>query len=979
MILTSSNLKPSILDSTVSTLAQTTLASPLVFSDVSTFMSDLSARSAALTDVTASMRIGSLAALAPVAVQSAGTLMVNTALPVTNADTTAPKLTSITDNVADVLSTGTVTYTFKFSEAVRGFTADDVTLSAGTKGAFTAISASEYTLVVTPPPTGSGTLRVGVVKGSFADEAGNMNVLAGPVNVQQYLDKVAPSAPTIMGVLDDAGSVKGTVAHLGRTDDNALVVRVGLQGTGAVSGDRVYIRTSAQFGGALTLDANDIHAGFVDIRSSTLLAGTHNFMAWITDASGNSSKASSKYIVEVDNTAPKLTSVTDNVAGVLKGGNVVTYTFKFSEAVSGFTADDITISAGTKGTFTVVSDSHYTLDVSAPAVGSGAITMGVKKGSYTDTAGNANVDVYPSTTQAYADKTAPTLTSITSNEPDAAGGPVLLTFNFSEAVTGFTADDVQLSAGKKGSLVKVNDQKYTMFVTPPQGEGTLSVSVAQGSFTDLAKNVNQQANATHSQAYDVEEAWYHAGQEKIDLGDGAQLIKGIQADGKWYYMFDPDSNNLTGSFDLNDRALSTPAAIAARYLGGEAISLENSVFTTPNGVTLRVPTSGSTSSTWAGNSGDTAAHNAIYDDMAAIWDLRVDGGVANVSAIPTAWNNAGYLWTASSGTVANTLQAVDLSNGSSRSVATTNTSYAFMAFEVIDTTGPKVLSISSDAAGTPDTQEPILYTFNFSEPVVGFAAADIVVTGGLVVGVVNKVTDTQYTASIVPSSTDTELVVSVSSATAAFKDIAGNEQRVSGVTHTQGLDIQRTAAGMAGDSVIDLGTFGQLIAPIFVEDKWYYLLDKDKSGEIAIDRDRVTMDSLDRYTISGTEVDTITNVLSINGITLVVPHLNSIHSGYASNGANNSGTAADGMQTTSSYEGLLAIWDLNNGFTTTNNQSGIPASWDTAGFSASNASTGVWASTNSMARPMQMTFNFATGAASNDYDINYKFAVLQVL
>ncbi|WP_390521857.1 Ig-like domain-containing protein, partial [Vibrio fortis] len=44
-------------------------------------------------------------------------------------------------------ATGDVTYTFTFSEAVTGFTADDITVSGGSKGTFTAVSGTVYTLV----------------------------------------------------------------------------------------------------------------------------------------------------------------------------------------------------------------------------------------------------------------------------------------------------------------------------------------------------------------------------------------------------------------------------------------------------------------------------------------------------------------------------------------------------------------------------------------------------------------------------------------------------------------------------------------------------------------------------------------------------------------------------------------------------------------------------------------------------------------
>jgi large repetitive protein len=71
----------------------------------------------------------------------------------------------ITDDVAGTAS-GPVTFTFVFSEGVSGFTADDVVVSGGTKGAFTAISSTEYTLVVTPASNSSGTISVSVPTGA---------------------------------------------------------------------------------------------------------------------------------------------------------------------------------------------------------------------------------------------------------------------------------------------------------------------------------------------------------------------------------------------------------------------------------------------------------------------------------------------------------------------------------------------------------------------------------------------------------------------------------------------------------------------------------------------------------------------------------------------------------------------------------------------------------------------------------------------
>jgi Ca2+-binding RTX toxin-like protein len=95
-------------------------------------------------------------------------------------DATAPTVVITDDepaNTADVTG-GDIVYTFTFSEAVAGFDAGDVNLSGGAKGAFTAVSATVYTLVVTPTANVKGDVTVSVGTGAAADAAGNASVAA---------------------------------------------------------------------------------------------------------------------------------------------------------------------------------------------------------------------------------------------------------------------------------------------------------------------------------------------------------------------------------------------------------------------------------------------------------------------------------------------------------------------------------------------------------------------------------------------------------------------------------------------------------------------------------------------------------------------------------------------------------------------------------------------------------------------------------
>lgn len=73
--------------------------------------------------------------------------------------------------------------------------------------------------------------------------------------------------------------------------------------------------------------------------------------------------------------------------------------------------------------------------------------------------------------------------------------PILLTFTFSEAVTGFTIGDVTVSSGTKQNFVDTGDSTiFTMEVKSPLTGLTFTSSVASGVATDSAGNGNTASN-----------------------------------------------------------------------------------------------------------------------------------------------------------------------------------------------------------------------------------------------------------------------------------------------------------------------------------------------------------------------------------------------------------------------------------------------------------------------------------------------------
>ncbi len=103
-----------------------------------------------------------------------------------------------------------------------------------------------------------------------------------------------------------------------------------------------------------------------------------------------------------------------------------------------------------------------------------------------------------------SDGVAPTLAIDDNIAGPVATRAVTFVFTFSESVgNSFTASDVLVDGGTAGALIKVNDGKYLLEVTPrPNSSGMLSVRVPAGAFTDAGGTASVLA-AQHEQAFDT--------------------------------------------------------------------------------------------------------------------------------------------------------------------------------------------------------------------------------------------------------------------------------------------------------------------------------------------------------------------------------------------------------------------------------------------------------------------------------------------
>jgi Bacterial Ig-like domain len=120
-----------------------------------------------------------------------------------------PPTVNIASSVISGAASGPVTFTFTFSEDVgTSFTADAVSVSNGSKGAFNKVSATQYTLVVTPAANNAGNIGLSIAANVVADMVGNKMPVAATLS--QGFD----TRPPTVAITNDAatGTAKGAVS-----------------------------------------------------------------------------------------------------------------------------------------------------------------------------------------------------------------------------------------------------------------------------------------------------------------------------------------------------------------------------------------------------------------------------------------------------------------------------------------------------------------------------------------------------------------------------------------------------------------------------------------------------------------------------------------------------------------------------------------------------------------------------------------------
>ncbi len=355
---------------------------------------------------------------------------------------------------AKINSTAALSVTFDFSEDVTGFVTGDVTVTGGTKGAFSG-SGREYTLAVTP--TSGSNVTVEVAANSATD--GLNTGPASAVTATAVWDAAAPTV-TIGGV---PAKINSTTA-LSVTFDFSEAV------TGFVTGDvTVAGGTKGAFSGSgrsYTLAVTPTSGSNVTVTVAADAA---------TDGLNTGPASAVTATATWDAAAP--TVEIGGVPAKINSTAALSVTFDFSEDVTGFVTGDVTVTGGTKGAFSG-SGREYTLAVT-PTSGSN-VTVEVAANSATDGLNTGPASAVTAT--AVWDAAAPTVTIGGVPAKINSTTALSVTFDFSEAVTGFVTGDVTVAGGTKGAF-SGSGRSYTLAVTPTSGSN-VTVTVAADAATD---------------------------------------------------------------------------------------------------------------------------------------------------------------------------------------------------------------------------------------------------------------------------------------------------------------------------------------------------------------------------------------------------------------------------------------------------------------------------------------------------------------
>ncbi|MFT6914343.1 MAG: hypothetical protein ACJAWL_000639 [Motiliproteus sp.] len=471
-------------------------------------------------------------------------------------DMTAPTVTSVTLDDSALKAGETTTLTIVFSEAVKDFDNNDITLANGTLSTITSSAdGMTWTGTFTPTDDIENTTNVITVGTALSDLAGNIPE-AGAVSDNYVIDTVEPVVESV--ILSNSTLKAGETTTLTivfseevKDFDNTDIT--------LANGTLSVISSSAD---GITWTGTFTPTDAIDVGTNVISVGTT-----LTDLAGNAPKAGADTgNYRIDTVEPVVTSVTlDDSA--LKTGETTTLTIVFSEEVKDFDNTDITLANGTLSAISSSADGVTWTGTFTPTDAiddaTNVITVGT---TLTDLAGNA-----------------PKAGAVSDNyvidtvEPTSTSDTTTVVFDFVHGVSsdhdgGSGANRHFESNVSYDIYIMVDSDSAALTTTPQTGTGGANADASWGIWTGAA-NLGADDHIYYSgndgKSWSIYSTFVEETKQVINLDgdtDTAQMV--LNSNG----MFTWSTKNDYQSADIWGSTPNTDGLVSKMTLGGVTFS-----------------------------------------------------------------------------------------------------------------------------------------------------------------------------------------------------------------------------------------------------------------------------------------------------------------------------------------------------------------------------------------------------------------------
>ncbi|MFA5797617.1 MAG: Ig-like domain-containing protein [Candidatus Woesearchaeota archaeon] len=672
---------------------------------------------------------------------------------------------------------------------------------------------------------GASNLTIGLNGGTIKDAAGNDATNTLPNNLTAanavVVDTTAPTVVLIGNhsdlVVRDADTVVFTATFTEANSINAVTVpTITIDGTGGGVCDV----TAAN----LTNTSNLVWTYSWDVPAVCNGAAAVSITA--TDVAGNANTAATgNTSYTIDNTAPTVVLSDDHADSIVRDADTVVIQATFTETnqVSESTPPTITIGTLVVGG-AMVKDSNtvwnYTWNV--PSGNDSVVAVSI---TATDVAGNANTAATGQTSYTI-DNTAPTVGVALNDTALKVGETALVTFTFSENVTGFNNSDLTIPNGGLTAVSSADGNvTWTATFTPTDDleDASNVITVAMTTLTDFAGNAGVGTNDSSNFVIDTKEPTVNSATMNYNNNISqlvvtfSEIVDASTAVASKFHL-----NNVTTT-DLVTLS-AAPANVNATTLTFTLTEAQRVAALAKSGVTggdggavvldvdagavadmssnTNLADDNNTVTETADTNKPTISSLTVSDASLIASDVAVGGFVVTINfsetmgttgptiafnpVVSTTVTNCGGVWSDTDTFTytcdvedANVESAnVNISVSGAKDVATVtmlqDTTTGVNKFS-IDTIAPSIVVASN--VSTLKKGETALVNFTLSEAATNFIVGDVTVAGGTLSSFTN-VSSTFYTVVFTPTDNSVAAgTVNVSAAT--FTDAAGNANTVS--------------------------------------------------------------------------------------------------------------------------------------------------------------------------------------------------------